>query len=104
MYGVHIRTISAGHVFISGCPNMGNIQHVALGKGLGNGDIGVRHLESSLAAAGTGLQAILVAPGALQGFERVCEAVAENRHLATMAHGARDEGKAPTGLARVGGL
>ena len=49
-----------------------------LGEGLGKGDISIRHLESSLAAAGTGLQAILVAPGALQGFERLCEAVAEN--------------------------
>lgn len=66
------------------------------------GGVGVRHLKSSLAAAQTGLQAVLIARSALEGFEGVSEAVAEHRHLAAMAHRARDKGKAPTALARVG--
>lgn len=58
----------------------------------------------SLAAAHAGLQAVLIAGSALEGFEGVREAVAEHGHLAAMAHGARDEGEAPTGLARLGEL
>lgn len=59
-------------------------------------------MTSSLAAAQTGLQAVLVAGSALEGFEGIREAVAKHGHLAAMAHWARDEGKAPTGLARLG--
>ena len=55
-----------------------------------------------MAAARTGLQAVLVAGSALEGFEGIREAVAEHGHLAAMAHWARDEGEAPTGLARLG--
>lgn len=62
----------------------------------------VRHLTSSLAAAHTWLQAILIAGSALEGFEGIREAVSVHGHLAAMAHRARDEGKAPTGLARLG--
>ena len=64
----------------------------------------VRHLtsSSSLAAAHTLLQAVLVAGSALEGFEGIREAVAKHGHLAAMAHRAGDEGKAPTGLARLG--
>ena len=64
--------------------------------------LGSGHLKSSLAAAQTGLQAVLIARSALEGFEGVSEAVAEHRHLAAMAHRARDKGEAPTALARVG--
>lgn len=62
----------------------------------------VRHLTSSVAAAHTRLQAVLVAGSALEGFEGIREAVAKHGHLAAMAHWARDEGKAPAGLARLG--
>lgn len=62
----------------------------------------LRHWTSSLAAAATRLQAVLVAGSALEGFERIREAVAEHGHLAAMAHRARNEGKVPTGLAHVG--
>lgn len=62
----------------------------------------VRHITSSVAAARTGLQAVLITRGALEGFEGVREAVAEHGHLAAMAHWARDEGIAPAGLARLG--
>ena len=61
----------------------------------------VRPFVSSFAAAGTRLQPVLIAGSALEGFEGVCEAVAEHRHFAAMAHWARDEGEASTGLARV---
>lgn len=61
-------------------------------------------LTSSLAAAPTRLQAVLVAGSALEGFEGIREAVAEHGHLAAMAHRARNEGKVPTGLAHVGML
>lgn len=63
-----------------------------------------RHTTSSLAAAPTGLQAVLVAGSALEGFEGIREAVAKYGHLAAVAHRAWDEGKAPTGLARLGML
>lgn len=63
-----------------------------------------RHLTSSLAAAHTWLQAVLVAGSALEGFEGVREAVAEHGHLAAMAHRARNEGEAPTRLAHLGVL
>ncbi|KAG7224808.1 hypothetical protein INR49_013521 [Caranx melampygus] len=62
----------------------------------GNKAVGVRHITSSLAAAHTGLQAVLVAGSALEGFEGICETVAKHRHLAAMARWAWDEGKAPT--------
>lgn len=62
----------------------------------------IRHLTSSVAAAHTGLQAVLVAGSALEGFEGIREAVTKHGHLAAMAHWARDEGEAPTGLARLG--
>lgn len=62
----------------------------------------VRHVASSGAAAHTGLQAVLVAGSALEGFEGIREADAKHGHLAAMAHWARDEGIAPTGLARLG--
>ena len=61
----------------------------------------VRAFVSSFAAAGTRLEPILIAGSALEGFEGVCEAVAEHRHFAAMAHWARDEGEASTALARV---
>ena len=64
----------------------------------------VRHVTSSPAAAHTGLQAVLVAGSALEGFERIREAVAKYGHLAAVARWARDEGVAPTGLARLGML
>ena len=59
---------------------------------------------SSAAAAHTGLQTVLVAGSALEGFEGIREAVAKYGHLAAVARWAWDEGKAPTGLARLGML
>lgn len=64
----------------------------------------VRHGTSSLAAAHTGLQTVLVTGSALEGFKGIREAVSEHRHLAAMAHRTRDEGVAPAGLARLGML
>lgn len=55
-----------------------------------------------MAAAHAGLQAVLVAGSALEGFEGIREAVAKHGHLAAMAHWTRDEGEAPAGLARLG--
>lgn len=60
-----------------------------------------RHLTSSLGAAHTRLQSVLVAGSALEGFEGIREAVAEHGHLAAMAHRARNEGEASTGLAQL---
>lgn len=68
--------------------------------GLGEGSR-ARHLKSSLGAAHTRLQAVLVAGSALEGFEGIREAVAEHGHLAAMAHGARNEGEASAGLAQL---
>lgn len=55
-------------------------------------------------AAGTWLEAVLVARRALEGFERVCEAVSEDGHLTAMAHRAGHKGKVATSLACVGML
>lgn len=63
-----------------------------------------RHWTHSLTAAPAWLQAVLVAGGALEGFEGVRETVAKHRHLAAMAHRARNEGKIPAGLAHLGML
>lgn len=66
---------------------------------------GCRHLKrTSVRTVGAGLETVLVARCALQGFEGVGEAVAKHRHFAAMAHRARDKGKSPTRLACVGVL
>lgn len=86
-------------------PNNGHGRRVLLCWGsywarLGEGGR-TRHITSSLGAAHTRLQAVLIAGSALEGFEGICEAVAEHGHLAAMAHWARNEGEASTGLAQL---
>lgn len=86
-------------------PNNGHGRRVLLCWGsdwfrIGEGG-GTRHLTSSLGAAHARLQAVLVAGSALEGFEGIRKAIAEHRHLTAMAHRARNEGEASTGLAQL---